>query len=275
MAPKTLLPSDDIEWLKTYEAEVMTVFTAELRAAADRFLGWQHLIDRFGVAVDSVLKYGRSHFSAVDEAHNELCIASAILSNAVPRIERLDYEPKLIGSERSIDFLATAENSSKLFIDVKTVKPKSKDRWDQFQRALDDGWLPENVTVVLSKNWLGGELWHGMFTARARMLEYTLELESKIAEGRLSADNTRCIMAFCGAGFDWHENQLEDFVSFYFSGQHRGDDPFSLAEQKYMQENNISLSRTISSFACMSRPQGMIRQRRLNWRVQAPSPQYL
>jgi hypothetical protein len=77
-------------------------------------------------------------------------------------------------------------------------------------------------------------------------------------------------MAFCGAGLHWRRDELEDFVSFYFSGRHRADDPFSQAELKYMAEKTLGFARTINSFACMSRPQGTIRQRPIHWNVQPP-----
>src|ERR1035437_6477211 len=97
-------------------------------------------------------------------------------------------------------------------------------------------------------SWLGGEIWRSMFTARGRMLEYTLELEAKIAQAKLGGDNTRLVMGFCGAGFHWRLDELEDFVSFYFSGRHRADDPFSQAELEYMAEKKLGFARTINSF---------------------------
>jgi hypothetical protein len=269
------LTDDDIAWIKSYAEEVTAVFTAEFREAGDRFKQWQPLLDRLAQAVDAVATNGRSYFRAVDEAHNELCIASAILSNPDPKIIRLEYEPPLPGCAKSIDFRATAESGAVYYVDVKTIKPGSKDRWQQYVRAVNEKWLPKDVSVILSKQWLGGELWHYMFTARGRMLEYALELENKIAEATLAGENVFFTLALCGAGFHWREDHLEDFVSFYYSGTHRADDPFSQAEQKYMLENNISVKRTVSSFACMSRPQGTIRQRRLNWRVQPPPAPFL
>jgi hypothetical protein len=122
----------------------------------------------------------------VDEAHNELCVASAILANEKPHTARLEYEPPLQDCKKSIDFRATAEDGSLNYVDVKTIKPLSKDRWDQYEKAREEKWLPENVHVILEKEWLGGEMWHSMFAARGRMLEYALELEAKIAEATLS-----------------------------------------------------------------------------------------
>jgi hypothetical protein len=270
MASGIPLTDDDVEWLKSYTADVKAVFAAEFHEAGNRFRQGQRLLDRFAEAVDAVLDNGRPYFRAVDEAHNELCIASAILSNPDPKISCLEYEPPLPGCAKSIDFKATAEDGVIYYVDVKTIKPESKDRWEQYERAVNEKWLPKDVNVILSKPWLGGELWHHMFTARARMLEYVIELESKIAEGRLAAENVFFSLALCGEGFYWREDELEDFVSFYYSGTHRADDPFSQAEQNYMGEKNISLKRTVSSFACMNRAQGTIRQRPINWRVQPP-----
>jgi len=219
--------------------------------------------------VDAVKTNGRSLFRAVDEAHNELCIASAILENKEPQFTCLEYEPPINGCAKSIDFLATS-NELKVYVDVKTIKLVATDRWEQFEKAQAEGWLPGNVNITLEKEWLGGELWHNMFAARSRMLEYSLELELKIAEGNLSEGNTLFVLALCGEGFYWHQDEPEDFVSYYFSGTHRDDDPFSKAEARDIQDKNIGITQTISRFACMLRPQGDVLQKRLNWNVQPP-----
>lgn len=263
------LDEDDIAWLNSYAAEVRETFGAEFQEADDRFALWKPLLHRFAKAVDNLLTRGSRHFGAVDEAHNELCIASALLANSNPRLLHLDYEPHLPGCAESIDFRATAEDGSVVYVDVKTIKPAAKDRWKQYQTAQQQQWLPENVNVTLCEDWLGGELWHSMFAARGRMLEYALELETKIARAKLSAENTRFVMAFCGEGFHWHRDKLEDFVSFYFQGRHRADDPFSQAELKYTADKQLRLKRSITSFACMSRPQGTLRHTSIHWNIQS------
>ncbi len=270
MAISIPLDNDAIAWLNGYASDVRDTYGAEFSAAEDRFARWRPLLRRFTDAVDYVLQNGRGHFSAVNETHNELCIASAILANPNPRIVRLDYEPPLPGCAKSIDCRATAEDGTIFCVEVKTIKPAAKDRWEQYEKAQQEQWLPGNVHVVLSSEWLGGEIWHSMFAARGRMLEYTLELEGKIAQAKLGGDNIRFVMAFCGEGFHWRRDELEDFVSFYISGRHRADDAFSQAELKYMAEKNLRFTRTINSFACMSRPQGTIRQRPIHWNVQPP-----
>lgn len=264
------LTAENIAWLKGYVTAVTETFASEFEAAGDRFKDGRVLLDRFNGAIESVLKNGRSHFRAVDEAHNELCIASAILGNTRLKFNRLEYEPSLSGCARTIDFRATADDGLTVYIDVKTIKPQSTDRWEQFEKARTEGWFPENVHVGLFEEWLGGEIWHAWFAARSRMLEYALELEKKIAEGILASENTAFVLTLCGDGVNWHQSQLEDFVSFYKSGAHRADDQFSQAEQNYMSEKKISLSKTISRFAYMQRRQGQIRQNRFNCHVRPP-----
>jgi hypothetical protein len=274
MAASIPLDEDDITWLNSYAEEVCKTFGAEFREAADHFARWKPLLQRFSQAVDTVLTHGSGYFNAVDEAHNELCIASAILANPNPRIARLDYEPRLPGCAKSIDFRAAAKDGTVFYVDVKTIKPAARDRWEQYEKARQEQWLPENVHVLLSKDWLGGEMWHSRFTTRGRLLEYTLELEAKIAEAKLSAENTRFVMVFGGEGFNWHRDELEDFVSFYFKGRHRPDDPFSQAELKYMADKHVGFNRTITSFASMNRPQGTLRHRPIHWDVQPPRAEF-
>jgi hypothetical protein len=270
MCTDQLLHQDEIGWINAYANEVLTTFQSRFESASDRFKAWQPLLDRFSSAIEAVKANGRSHFRAVDEAHNEICIAGALLENRAPLFTCLEYEPVLPGCTKTIDFRATMDKGTMVYVDVKTIKPLAKDRWDQFERAQGEGWFPPNVSVALSKEWLGGELWHNMFAARGRMLEYSLELEQKIEEAKLSRGDSLFVLALCGEGFHWHEDELEDFVSYYYSGTHRGDDAFGNAEDRYVQEKNITFTKTISRFACMRRPQGDIFSKRLNWNVQPP-----
>ena len=214
----------------------------------------------------------RTLVSGVNEAHNELCVASQLLANSEPRFTLLEYEPALAGCAKSIDFRATTVDGLTLYIDVKTIRPKPKDRWPQFETARDTAWFPENVHVIFAEAGLGGELWHNMFTARSRMLEHALGLEAKIRDCNLPADKTRFTLCLCGEGFHWHQDLLEDFAAFYWTGSHRDDDPFSKAETKHDFDKGITLDRTITRFACMRRPQFELRQQRLSWNVRSPAP---
>lgn len=270
MTAENALSKDDVAWVKSYATHTSDAFRAKFKDAGERFKDSDRLLGRFTKAVETVLAMGRSAFRAVDEAHNELCIAAAILANRKPEFSRLDYESALAGCAKSIDFRAAAKDGFTVFVDVKTIKPAPKDRWDQFETASKSGWLPENVNVVLSKEWLGGELWHDMFAARSRMLEYALELEQKIHACKLAAEKTVFVLALCGEGFHWDQEQLEDFAAFYTTGFHRPDDPFSKAEAKHIEQKKIMIAKSITRFACMWRTQGEIHHKRLNWHVQSP-----
>lgn len=269
VVPGTTLTAEEIQWIGEYRLAVVKAFSSVFAEATERFLDGERLLQRFSEAVDSVLR-GAS-FSAVDEAHNELCTARALLLNTKPRFSSIAYEPPLPGCAKSIDFRATYDPGWAAFVDVKTIKPQPKDRWEQFERALSEGWFPQNVTVGLSKEWLGGEIWHAWFAARARILEYTRELERKISEcGLAGRQNTVITLALCGTGVDWHKDQLEDFVQFYRIGRHRSDDPFAKVEMHSMRNNKTTLDRTVTRFAYMKRRQGVLFPSRLIWNVQGP-----
>ncbi len=77
-------------------------------------------------------------------------------------------------------------------------------------------------------------------------------------------DNTFSTLAFAATDFAGARK------TFYLSGSRRADDPFSKAEEKYIADNKITLDRTITRFACMSRPQFEMRHWRLNPNVQPP-----
>jgi hypothetical protein len=271
MSDRQMFSEDDARWLNDYSAEVSNTFISQFAHAGDRFKDGTKLLRRFTKAVDAVLANGWSKFHAVDEAHNEMCIADAILSSTDPVVTHLEYEPPLFGCAKSIDFRAIYGTTT-TYVDVKTITPRLRDRWDQFVKFEQENRFPERVSVILDEEWLGGELWHNMYASRERMLEHALDLERKISEGKLVADDTFFILAFCGHRFHWRESQLEDFISFYYTGSHRPDDPFGTAEAKFIQDKKLSIFRTISRFACLFRPQFSIHQDHLNWRVLPPKP---
>lgn len=261
---------EEISRVKTYASDVLSVFRAQFSDAANRFSSSEPLLRRFAREINNVLANGSSYFHAVDEAHNELCIASALLLNSTPRFSRLAYEPLIAGCAKTIDFRAISDDGLTVFVDVKTIEPGGKDRFDQYQKALRENWLPHRVNLILPPQYYGGEEWHNMVAARSRMLEHTLEFEEKIDSGKLKANNTVLVLAFCANSFSWHESELEDFVSFYFTGIHRPDDPFSSMEAKHINEGKIALARTISRFAYMFRPRFDSDCSKLNCDVQPP-----
>lgn len=210
----------------------------------------------------------------MDEAHNEICVADAILSDPSTLQATLLYEPPLPGTDKTIDFVLQETGGRVTLVDAKTIKPQPRDRWDQYERAIKEGWLPTNVQFILEQEWQDGEFWHSAFASRSRFLEYTLEFEQKLAASGYGDAAPRRILMLCGEGFDWRQHELEHFVAYYRSGVHRGDDPFSLAESRYVEVNGIALRHSIASFGCLDRRQGDINARRINWHVQVPAPPF-
>ena len=264
----------DIAWLHDYEGSTLKHFGLRFAACGLRFEHGDALLTRYSAAIREVISKGRAQFSAVDEAHNEICVADAVLSDPSVSEAKLLYEPSLPNTGKTIDFVLQEADGNLTLIDVKTIKPKPRDRWDQYERAINEKWLPKNVQFLLQQEWQGGELWHSAFASRSRFLEYAVELEAKLTAAAYGDAAHRQILVFCGEGFYWHQSELEDFVAFYRSGTHRPDDPFALAEDCYVQESELTLRRSISSFACLDRRQGDIKARRINWHVQPPPPSF-
>ena len=131
----TDIEQEKTDWIKSYADEVSKEFGGQFGAAGTRFKGSKRLLQRFTDAIGTVLANGLSLFSAVDEAHNELCIASQLLANTDPRFTLLEYEPVLIGCAKAIDFRATTDKGLILFVDVKTIKPKPKGALGSIQES--------------------------------------------------------------------------------------------------------------------------------------------
>ncbi len=265
-------PIDDGEmaWLEQYETATLEHFRPRFEASAGRFDQFERVLSRLTDALQHVRAQGRQYFSAVDDAHNEICVADAILSDGSTAHSILQYEPKLPNTDKTIDFALAEDDGRLTLVDVKTIKPARRDRWAQYERALQEGWFPKDVQFLLDKDGQGGELWHTAFTSRARFLEYSLEFEQKLAAAAYGEKVRRQIMMFCGEGFHWHQDELEDFVSYYRAGAHRADDPFANAEARHINDNGLILRKTISSFGCLNRRQWETQARRVNWHVQPP-----
>lgn len=260
----------DLAWLDAYESSTTEHFVKLFDENARRFRHGEAMVKRFIASVEQVRKAGRGHFRTVDENHNELSVAEAILRDPRCSESELLYEPSLPNTEKTIDFMVTAVDGVVFAVDIKTIKPAPEDRWKQYQKAQDQKWFPQNVQFILEEDGLGGELWHAAFSSRAKFLDYALELEGKAAVAGLDAKGTRCILMLCGEGFHWRQDELEDFVAYYRSGRHRADDPFSKVEEHYIADKGLKIQRSIYAFACLDRRQGEVSLRRVNWYVQPP-----
>jgi hypothetical protein len=112
---------DDIAWVKAYAQEVTETFGRKFAAAGERLKDGERLLRRFNETIEMVLQKGMASFRAVDEAHNEICVPSSLLSGTKVKVVRLEYEPPLPGCAKTIDFRVCTEDGVKVFVDVKTI----------------------------------------------------------------------------------------------------------------------------------------------------------
>src|SRR2546428_720278 len=112
--PEPVLKSD-MEWLKSYSAEVEETYSQRFRDESRRFQDGQRLVKRFTQALAQVLRTNWTSFRAVDEAHNELCIAYALLQNSNSQFSSVCYEPPLPHCTKSIDFMAVVGEEVTVF----------------------------------------------------------------------------------------------------------------------------------------------------------------
>lgn len=246
------------EHIADYLSKVENELCIPLKNGGERFLNVADLLNRFHDIrdIEKQLKSdNKSFINQIIEITNELCLAKLILDDLKNKCCKLIYEPPPNPGNflKTIDFCASMENGHTIYCDVKTIQPDTIDDWGKFEDAKERVLFPENVNVILDKECLGGEFWHNSYSSRGRMLEYTIELEKKIKNYEI-ADNTYFIMAFCGDGFDWHLDELEDFADFYKTGRHNPDDPFQKMENYDIEKEQIKLQRNINGFCYLERP---------------------
>lgn len=267
--------ADDREWIESYLVAVDEQLCSPLGSAAERFPSVDRLLGRFAGIRSRLLHSDATDLNPIREVHNELAVAHQILStSAEPVCTRLEYEPALQACRQRIDFHVLLSDGTSFYAEVKTVQPEFIDRWDDYRSTMDRELLPDNVHVHHEEAWLGGELWHFKTAARSKMLAYALEFEKRI-DACLAEQQVGTVLVFCGDGFRWHRDELEDFVAFYRSGHHRQDDPFSKMELHYLRERSLRLRRTIGHFAHLERSDRDPLPTRFTWRVEPPPEPWL
>lgn len=256
--------------LRVYTGDIEAALKERIERHSCRFPDPGRLFRRLSDARDAASDEVGAGLRAFDEIHNEALVALALLEGPENDVRSLRYEPPLAGTEKSIDFRAEFDGSRIAHIDVKSIVPKAVDKWNQFQQAKQESWMPASARVALEEGSLGGELWHYGVAARAKMLEYSLELEAKI-DFALRADPTAItILVLCSMGFHWSRDELEDFAGFYRTGVHRPDDPYSRMEAKHIRDKGIALSRQIGFFAFLERKQFDLDASAMSWAVAPP-----
>lgn len=187
----------------------------------------------------------------VSERINELAVAKMLIDD--PTITGpITYEPDLLPDGRKIDFVVD-RGEDNLYVEVKTVRPRTADTDKAWQKFLDRSeHHPENVNFMVEKEWMGAAIYGDVFASRSHFLEYTIEFETRLAAARAIKKGPGCLI-FCGTGFAWHLSNLEDFVDFYHTGVHRGDDPFGPMEKHSIEKKGVKVARNIDHFAFLRR----------------------
>lgn len=254
-------------FLRRVDSSICMFLTAE----RDRFPSVDTLLARYRDAQSSWTTGSIDHTRGLTEVVNEMCVAKWILERDDGACASIEYEPKISGTDKSIDFLVRTAEGAAIYFDVKTVHPLSRDAWDRFQRAKERGYFTKNTALILDSDFMGGEIAHDFFASRQRFLEHTSEFETKIT---LVPDQEKRFfqMVFCGDGFRWRRDQLEDFVDFYLNQRHRRDDPFADMEAHYLDEQGIQLARNIHGFCYMERKQQSVVPATFVCGVRGPAP---
>ncbi len=128
MSNNTLSP-EGIGLLQNYRDEVSAAFGEIFATEVSRFPDGRKLQRRFKDGVKLALKGGS--LRAVGEAHNEMCIARALLLSTKTQFATMAYEPLLPGCEKTIDFRGLTADGVTVYVDVKTIRPEPKDKWEQ------------------------------------------------------------------------------------------------------------------------------------------------
>jgi len=235
-----------------------------------RFPGWRACLKRYADKYDEIISSNCYSVRQLEEIHNELCVADALLEINYPYIDIIEYEPPILPCLKTIDYKCKAGNIF-AYVDIKTITPKAIDAWSKFTDLKGKGLISENNEFILEQEYLGGEFWHDITTSRGRMLEYTIELEKKILESGMDVEGNMFLLALCGNGAKWHVDELEDFVHYYRTGHHRDDDGLAKMESHYMEQNRIVFSGRIDKFIYVERSLGYIQPQRIVWNVVPPN----
>jgi hypothetical protein len=224
---------------------------AYLETNRSRLIGFPRLLGRFDEAWHAWSEKLVPDARQITETVNELLIAKRFLQDRL--CASVEYEPSLDGSKKTIDFLFRTTDGDRIFYDAKTIHPTDKDTLRRYERAKREGWFAPGTHLILDEAGQGGLLAHHQFATREKFRDHTLELEEKIRHVSNQQDgHTYFRMVFCGDGFRWHRDHLEDFADVYFTGQSRWDH-FAAMEAHYLTEKGLTLERTILGFCYFER----------------------
>ena len=208
---------------------------------------------QFEQAIAAFRQHGSGQISGLIERVNELAVAKQLAADVTLAGAVIQYEPEIVAGGKKFDFVVTEVGGKILYVEVKTVEPRTEDseiNWQKF-RHREKHLTPGNHYVV-DKAWMGAAISANSFKARTSFLTYTLETEAKHRDHNAQKPG-RAVLVFCGTGFAWDMSELEDFADFYKTESHRRDDPFGVMELYSMGKTGVGLSRSLEGFAALMR----------------------
>lgn len=256
------LSHDDSDFV----SEVAETYEDMLCSASSRIGRGKQLWEQFEAAVEAYAA-GQVVDRAVLEKVNELAVARELTLDATIT-GTVEYEPDILPSGRKIDFVID-RGKDRVYVEVKTVRPKPGDEeanWKAYVARRQ--FHPENVHFIVGGT-IGGTLYANSFASRTKFLQYSLDFETRLDEAKALTSGPG-VLVFCGTGFQWSVDELEDFADFYHDGRHRSDDAFGPMEAHHIKQNNVVLSRTIDHFAFLKRPAYVAKRTEFRFPVRGP-----
>lgn len=250
-------------WIAQVDAELISLLRAD-----GRFQNVDDIVEPFQRYV-AAWRAGGSIRQAI-EYGNELAAAEAIL-RCSGKDDRLQYEPRLLRTPKSIDFLVTEAEGAKHWIDVKTISPRWIDdepRWQKFLGIAND--FPENARLVVDRDLGGAALGNQAINTRWSFIQRTKELEDKSVLLDASERGTVRLL-LCANNNVWNDDELEDFADYYFTGQYRPDDWSRNATARYLVDEGIAYRRDLTGFCFLARAHDEVSASEFRMDVRGPS----
>ena len=234
-----------------------------------RLEGGSKLWRQFKAARDAYAA-GVTDFMPVYERINEMAAAQILLSDPTLAGARVAYEPPVAHDGSRIDFVVTTADGRRLYVEVKSVHPRtddSRDAWRNYETRRQHH--TKDVNYVVQDEWMGGQIYGDSFSARSSFMAYARQFEERLAAAN-AVEPGEGVLLVCGTGFPWHRSELEDFADFYRLGEHRADDPFVKMETHALAHGAGPLRRNISEIAYLRRAMDRVEPEEWASKVQGP-----
>lgn len=247
-------------WVADVEADILRLMESD-----PRFVNVGALASRFrdraalwkGSGADGARP--KHHVHALIEDGNEVATAWALLER-MEAGDTLAYEPRLADTEQSLDFMVRRADGSRLWFEVKSVRPgwdDSDESWQRYEMIAAE--FPDNAGLVVDRRWGGAALSGQAIKTRWSFIRQTIEVERKAA--LLAPEQHGPVrLVLCSSG-SWNADDLEDFADYYRTGRFRGDDWSRNAVARFMSDQSLAFAGTLAGFCFLQRPQDEVRPR--------------